>query len=331
MIENKEYKTNNDMNKNKIRITENELKQIVAESVKKVISEARKPSDKTVGKHTLKGLRYDKNGNPLYTSDTMSDDEKKNQGWKFSKKHGMYGQLSDPTKLSESSTDINEAISTDYRKSLKQLLTKSFGNLDDNEKQFLYDLLNNEPWETIYIALGVLESNRINESRKKREPRKGTIELNGKHIDAVEDGLDKYGNPMYKVNDPSIKGRRCKDGSIRVQHYNFKPNRVDEGKTINNKSFFSRGGRNMKPGESLSGSYLEGNEFLRQKGYKNFHDAYAAVRRGELDKNTFDKWYDEHMKAVNKHNDRLEYNWDEGNYDDYSNNTLAISDYEDNY
>lgn len=166
---------NKNMKQNKIKITENELKQIVAESVRKILSEARKPSDKTVGKHTLKGLRYDKNGNPLYTSDTMSDDEKKNQGWKFSKKHGMYGQLSDPTKLSESSTDINE-------------------------------------------------------SRKKREPRKGTIELNGKHIDAVEDGLDKYGNPMYKVNDPSIKGRRCKDGSIRVQHYNFKPNRVDEGK-----------------------------------------------------------------------------------------------------
>ena len=39
MIENKEYKTNNDMNKNKIRITENELKQIVAESVKKVLNE----------------------------------------------------------------------------------------------------------------------------------------------------------------------------------------------------------------------------------------------------------------------------------------------------
>ena len=227
---NKNTNENKNMKQNKIKITENELKQIVAESVRKILSEARKPSDKTVGKHTLKGLRYDKNGNPLYTSDTMSDDEKKNQGWKFSKKHGMYGQLSDPTKLSESSTDINEAISTDYRKSLKQLLTKSFGNLDDNEKQFLYDLLNNEPWETIYIALGILESNRINESRKKREPRKGTIELNGKHIDAVEDGLDKYGNPMYKVNDPSIKGRRCKDGSIRVQHYNFKPNRVNESK-----------------------------------------------------------------------------------------------------
>lgn len=104
---------------------------------------------------------------------------------------------------------------------------------------------------------------------------------------------------------------------------------LSEGKTVNNKPFFHRGGRNMRPGKSLSGSYLEGNEFLRQKGYKDFYDADAAVRRGELDKNTFDKWYDEHMKAVNKHNDRLEYNWDEGNDDDYD--TLNICDYEDNY
>ena len=37
--ENKEYKTNENMTKNKIRITENELKQIVAESVKKVLKE----------------------------------------------------------------------------------------------------------------------------------------------------------------------------------------------------------------------------------------------------------------------------------------------------
>ena len=37
--ENKEYKTNKNMSNNKIRITENELKQIVAESVKKVLNE----------------------------------------------------------------------------------------------------------------------------------------------------------------------------------------------------------------------------------------------------------------------------------------------------
>ena len=90
-----------------IRLTENDLRKVIKESVKNVLKEA-KPSDRTVGKHTLKGLRYDKNGNPLYTSDTMSDDEKKNQGWRFSKKHGLYGQLSDPTKLSES--DLHKVI-----------------------------------------------------------------------------------------------------------------------------------------------------------------------------------------------------------------------------
>ena len=37
--ENKEYKTNKNMAKNKIRITENELKQIVNESVKRVLNE----------------------------------------------------------------------------------------------------------------------------------------------------------------------------------------------------------------------------------------------------------------------------------------------------
>ena len=60
---------------------------------------------------------------------------------------------------------LSEAISPDYRSALKQLFAKSFGNLDDNEKQYLYDLLSNETWETVYVALGVLESNRINEGK----------------------------------------------------------------------------------------------------------------------------------------------------------------------
>lgn len=40
MVENKEYKTNKNMAMNKIRITENELKQIVSESVKKALKES---------------------------------------------------------------------------------------------------------------------------------------------------------------------------------------------------------------------------------------------------------------------------------------------------
>lgn len=52
---------------------------------------------------------------------------------------------------------LNEAMSTDYRSALKQIFTKSFGNLSDNEKQFLYDLLSNETWETVYVALETLK------------------------------------------------------------------------------------------------------------------------------------------------------------------------------
>lgn len=58
---------------------------------------------------------------------------------------------------------LNESISTDYHNTLKQLLAKSFNNLNENEKQFLYDLLNNEPWEIIYTALNILGQNRVNE------------------------------------------------------------------------------------------------------------------------------------------------------------------------
>lgn len=70
--------------------------------------------------------------------------------------------------------------------------------------------------------------NLLSEQKKKREPRTGTIEINGEQIRAIEDGLDKYGNPMYKVKHHSITGRKTKDGYTRIQHYNFKPDRFNE-------------------------------------------------------------------------------------------------------
>lgn len=60
--------------------------------------------------------------------------------------------------VSESVKNIlSETISPDYRSALKQLFAKAFGNLDDNEKQYLYDLLSNETWETVYVALEILK------------------------------------------------------------------------------------------------------------------------------------------------------------------------------
>ena len=52
---------------------------------------------------------------------------------------------------------LNEAISPDYRGVLKQLFNKLFSKLNDNEKQYLYDLLSNETWETVYVALETLK------------------------------------------------------------------------------------------------------------------------------------------------------------------------------
>jgi hypothetical protein len=66
----------------------------------------------------------------------------------------------------------------------------------------------------------------LNEIRSKKQPKTGKIQnKEGKWIDATEDGQDKYGNPMYRTKDSSITyGRKCKDGSRRVQDFNFRPN-----------------------------------------------------------------------------------------------------------
>lgn len=66
----------------------------------------------------------------------------------------------------------------------------------------------------------------INEIRTKKQPKTGKIQnKEGKWVDATEDGQDKNGNPMYRTKDSSIThGRKCKDGSRRVQDFNFRPN-----------------------------------------------------------------------------------------------------------
>lgn len=73
----------------------------------------------------------------------------------------------------------------------------------------------------------------INEYKKKTR-RSGKIQnKEGEWVDATEDGRDKYGNPMYRTKDSSITyGSKCKDGSRRVQDFNFRPN-VNESKLRN--------------------------------------------------------------------------------------------------
>ena len=120
--------TNANIDKNN-KTDKNESKNM---SKKNTINEARRPSNKQVGQHLFKGLRYDNNGNPLYTCDTLSNEEAQAMGWKFSPKYGLYGQLSDPTMFYESKkntirlteSDLKRVISESVKRVLKEGLGK---------------------------------------------------------------------------------------------------------------------------------------------------------------------------------------------------------------
>ena len=64
-----------------------------------------------------------------------------------------------------------------------------------------------------------LNENAINrivaESIKKRR-KTGSIQWNGSRTDAEEDGVDRYGNPMFKIKDKNGKTKR-------VQSFSFRP------------------------------------------------------------------------------------------------------------
>ena len=167
----------------KIKLTESNLKKIVSETVKKMLNEATsRTKDYYFGGYLFVGVGRTKNGVPVYYSDHLPIEVKRQLGWRKSAKYGMCGQADEWTvchvlkelglpfgnEREEYYNSLNETISPDYRSSLKSLLTKSFSNLDDNEKQFLYDLLNNETWETVYVALETLKPynpNKVNEGK----------------------------------------------------------------------------------------------------------------------------------------------------------------------
>lgn len=164
---------NKNMKQNKIKITENELKQIVAESVKKILKERTKgemgmSDDEVIRKRTL---NFADSVGSEYT-DSIYDDEQQNY---FDKMNSRRKQHHNATQNHQSST---------------------------------------------------LDEEQLKEWKKAKKPITGVIEWGkGNFIPAVEDGVDRYGNVMYKVKDASIKGRRCKDGTIRVQSFCFWPDR----------------------------------------------------------------------------------------------------------
>ena len=85
----------------------------------------RRPADREIGRHLFKGFRYDNNGNPLYTCDTLSNEEAQAMGWRFSPKYGLYGQLTDPTMFAESKNHSIRLTESE----LKRIITESVKNI----------------------------------------------------------------------------------------------------------------------------------------------------------------------------------------------------------
>lgn len=123
----------------------------------------------------------------------------------------------------------------------------------------------------------------VKEVRRKKEPKRGTIEWkDGKRIDAVEDGVDKYGNPMYRVKDGSAGGRKCKDGSCRVQAFDFLPYGATDKEFPLNENKLRRSIRESVK-RVLNEIYSNGREMTLEDFIEERHQEY--IRRGGPD------WY----------------------------------------
>lgn len=119
--------------KRKIRLTESDLHKIISRSVKIIVNEERrKPKDVQHGNHKFKGLKYDRNGNPIYTHEgnTLSPDELKKMGWRMSQKHGLNGQISDPTQFYK---DTNESLNRTIKKAVNESIKRVLREVDERE------------------------------------------------------------------------------------------------------------------------------------------------------------------------------------------------------
>lgn len=108
---------------------------------KNTINEARRPANKQVGQHLFKGLRYDSNGNPLYTCDTLSNEEAQAMGWRFSPKYGLYGQLSDPTMFYESKKRSIKLTESELKRVISESVKKIL-NESDYKVRFALQTIN---------------------------------------------------------------------------------------------------------------------------------------------------------------------------------------------
>ena len=182
---------------------------------------ARKPADKQYGKHSFKGVRYDKNGNPIYTSDTLSDDEKKAMGWRYSKKHGLHGQVSDPSRFNESKNTIRlteNELKEVIAESVKRILNEGIGWETFKDIRQNLDGQGNPNWKEFKeLVKGEPNAEKFKQSKGRYDAAKaGTLyDPEAYEKQGGMDGMKQYAAGEATWSEPGLKGK-MRRGAIGV-------------------------------------------------------------------------------------------------------------------
>ena len=220
----------------KIKLTESNLKKIVSETVKKMLNEATsRTKDYYFGGYLFVGVGRTKNGVPVYYSDHLPIEVKRQLGWRKSAKYGMCGQADGWT----------------VRHALKEL-GLPFGN---DEEEYYNSL-----------------DGTISEAKKK-EPKIHTID--GVDYEETDVKRGSMLHPGFRWKDheshnpeKSQKFRKRKDGYRYVQDYSLNPKWLHKQLTeasYDENGNFNRESHDEELREKLTREVLELRKYLDRK------------------------------------------------------------------
>jgi hypothetical protein len=216
------------MKKNIVRLNESQLYSIIEKSIKKTMKENRfdpydpeaKEWQKDISWHALESGLID--GQDAAAMKSSNDAEKRFYSRKIDGQPNSWGTmaLDEPTNVRDDHGQISMIAQGDPNDYATKLARSKRDTLrHSREAEYSDDL---DEGKLSKIVSETVEKV-LNEVRK--QPKTGTIEWGDGRAEATEDGVDKYGNPMFRVKNPpsKVNKRKCKDGSYRIQAFDFIP------------------------------------------------------------------------------------------------------------
>lgn len=205
------YESKNMKKKSTMKLNESELQKMISESVKKHLNEFYSTDDAG----DMMGMEdgYDGPTNePDYEEEDYFDPIDYKLDYVFAPIDSELSKLGDVF-ISRFYSDESNAVVA-VNKELYPEVKEEVKNIMSGFNYKLYDIGSSESYAmmTFKPDMGMQES----KNSKKKRNKMGSIQWNGSRTDAEEDGVDRYGNPMFKIKDKNGK-------TMRVQSFSFRP------------------------------------------------------------------------------------------------------------